>query len=857
MNENRRAFLKRTAFLSGLTTLVGKSGFARWKEMAKTIPEGDGEIIKILTEKKGTAYKPLQELTIDAGSNGTISVMDGYGRKYFTASAQNKLHFLVGGALGTHVILLKSRQGRLLDVVSFRMDCKTEIQDKKGEFSKLFEMLYYTMNTGHTTAHHRWNAKTYTTFAGWFQDHVHVFKAMKYFYPDVKRGIDLFAEGQREDGMIYDNYYQPYNIYTSWLSRFGEKFVKVPDNPKINSSFFVRIPVENMGEFTFLEGVYYVWKATGDDDWMADKLDHCIKAIEYSTSDAYRWSKKFKLLKRGYTIDIWDFLPTQDAAQFGGDIMMAHPEKTKFSVMYGDNIGLAVGCDYVAEMLEYVRRSKEAKRIKAIGESIRKRTDELCWNGEFYTHHIPEDPGYKRDFGGTDESKQVTISNSYAINRRIGHEKAVAIIETYQRIAKEMPKSSPGEWYICYPPFEKGWHLEKWEYMNGGVSSIVAGEVAHGAFEHGFEEYGVYILRRMWELAQLTGNRLECIYRGAMPAKPKRKFIPLSLKNIANADTSGRGAAGVPGWTGQGDNDLHEFPVGRQVFEDVPFDFVDPAKNGRKACLIISGDKRYDLKKQMQVNQKAASIYIVHAQSYGNHVGNITLRYEDNTTYVKYITRGENIHGWWYPQNSPYDHGKYAYKVAWTGKNKKCIDVGIYIYGFDNPYKRKRIETIEFNGIKSDAKWMILGITLCDKPVFFMPEVRSFGAPDNWGAAAVVYALMEGLAGIKDTGVAFDKALLAPRWEAAAVNEVSATAKYEASGGYLSYRYRQPDEKYEITFTGTSPFTEINVFIPVNKKITEIRLNGKQIDYQIKMIEKSKYVCLLVKGVGVHKLEIA
>jgi len=674
-------------------------------------------------------------MTLDAGSDGTIAVVDGHGTKYFSAPANKKLSFAVGGALGNHVVLLENKKGELLDVASFPVDCKTGISDEKGEFSNLLDMLYYTMNTGHTTAHHRWNGKTYTTFAGWFQDHVHVFKAMKYFYADVKSGIDLFADGQRDDGMIYDNYYNPYHTYTSWLNRFGEKFVKVPDDPKLNSSFFVRIPVENMSEFTFLEGVYYVWKATGDDDWMGGRLDNCINAIEYSTSDAYRWSKKFKLLKRGYTIDIWDFLPEQDAAQFGGDFMMADPEKSKFGVMYGDNIGIAVGCDYVAEMLEYAGRKQDATRIASIGKDIRKRTDELCWNGQFYTHHIPEDPSYKHDFGGTDESKQVTVSNAYAINRRIGHEKAAAIIRTYQRIAKEMPESSPGEWYLCYPPFEKGWHLEKWEYMNGGVSSIVAGEVAHGAFEHGFEAYGVHVLRRMGELAQLTGNRLECIYRGAMPDKPDRKFTPLSLKDIANADTHGIGAEGVPGWTNEGENDLHEFPVGRQVFQDVPFDFVDPAENGRRACLILSGDKQYVLKRELPVNIKAASIYVVHAQSYGNHIGNITLQYSDGSSYVKYITRGENIAGWWYPQDSPYADGHYRYKVAWRGKNKRCIDVGVFIFGFNNPDASKIIRSIGFNGISHGGKislslWQVASLSCAIlRPLASQASVASTPSP--------------------------------------------------------------------------------------------------------------------------------
>ena len=70
--------------------------------------------------------------------------------------------------------------------------------------------------------------------------------------------------------------------------------------------------------------------------------------------------------------------------------------------------------------------------------------------------------------------------------------------------------------------------------MNGGVTSIVAGELAHGAFEHGFEAYGADILTRLLDLSEKTGGFLHCTYRGAMEPAPKRTFQPVSLKDIAN-----------------------------------------------------------------------------------------------------------------------------------------------------------------------------------------------------------------------------------------------------------------------------------------------------------------------------------
>ncbi len=803
-------------------------------------------------------FKPLEWIEIKSTKPATMVIQDGNGVAYVRQVIEHSARIRVAGALGAHTILLLDQKGKLLATKNFKVDCRTGLNDQGGEFSRLLDLLYYTMNTGHTIATHRYQGKSHVLFAGWFQDHVHVMKAMKYFYPDVTSGIDLFAGSQRDDGMIYDNYYQSYATWVHWLKRFGPEFVSVPTDPALNSSFFVRIPVENMGEFTFLEAVYYAWKATGDDAWMASRLNNCIRAIHYATADPYRWSEKFKLLKRGYTIDIWDFQPIQDIEVWHGDIMMAKPGVTNYSIMHGDNIGMAVGCQYTAEMLRYVGRNADAEKIAQIGTGIQERIDKLSWNGSFYTHHIPEDSAVKRDFGGTDEAKQVTISNAYAINRRIGHDKSVALIKTYQNIAREMPASSPGEWYLCYPPYEKGWHLDKWEYMNGGVSSIVAGEVAHGAFNHGFEAYGVHILRRMGELAKISENRLWCIYRGARPDPPARHFTPLSLKAIANADIAGQGAAGVPGWTGEGSNDLHEFPVGKQVFKDIPFTIVKPDENGRKTCLILSGKNGYAQAGQLPVGKQATSIYFLHTQSMGDYLGDISLRYVDGSMYKTHVLRGKNIAGWWYPEDGPYNDGKRPYSVAWQGKNEKSLAVGVYIFGIDNPFPDKIIASINFESAGTEGLWMVLGVTLSDQPVFFRPEKISYGAPDNWGAAAVVYALLEGLAGIKDEGVAFNKARLAPRWSAAGVNEVTATVKYPASGGYLSYTYKfdKINNELQVDFTGTAGNMEVELLINDDQTVADVYLNNQPVKFTIKQVEESKYVCFATDQVAANGVRL-
>ena len=175
-----------------------------------------------------------------------------------------------------------------------------------------------------------------------------------YYYPELKSGIDLYGDSQRSDGMIWDNYTHRYTKEEGsyWVQRFryGD-FVRIVEE---NNKVFTRIPVENDVEYLFIEGIYYTWKATGDDDWMNGMLDKALKALDYSRNDPLRWSEKYELLKRGYTIDTWDFQNDEDASISSGegnlvDPMVIQEDKTRFGIMYGDNTGMAASCGYLAE----------------------------------------------------------------------------------------------------------------------------------------------------------------------------------------------------------------------------------------------------------------------------------------------------------------------------------------------------------------------------------------------------------------------------------------------------------------------------------------------------------------------------
>jgi hypothetical protein len=815
---------------------------------------------------QGEAACPLEELTVVAPGGNTVAVRDGAGREYFASPAGVRVTFLVGGVLGLHHVELRDRAGKAVQTLSFPVRAETRIDDEGGQFSELLDILLVTMLRFGEGQVVRWNGRIYRFFVCWLRDHVHTMKGMKYFHGELKSAIDLYRDSQREDGMIWDNVYPRTAEPNGWDDRFNYGgFIRPFED---YTAEFKRIPVENDVEYLFVEGLYYTWKATGDDAWMVAALDAAVRAMEYSVTSPYRWSAKYGLLKRGFTIDTWDFQNDEDSRISAcgdakslafGDAMAVRVGATRFGVMFGDNTGYIAACGYLAEMLDHAGRGEQAKGYRTRAVEMKRRLDTLAWNGRHYVHHVPEDAAVYRDLG-VDLDKQVSLSNAYSLNRGLTQEQCAAIIRTYREIRADLPDGSPGEWYTIYPPFERGYggHNAKWQYMNGGVTPIVAGELAHGAFEHGAEDYGADILRRLLDLARRHGGHMHCAYTGALPPPPHREFTPLDLSAIANTGFTGtgEGAAGwqaVPGWTGEGENDLHEMPTGPQTLADVKFLVADPAANGGRGCLGLSQRVGYAPRAEIPIPAGAAaaaggvgvgSVYFLHTVSRvgaSGLAGTVSLHYADGTHHTQEVGQGRHVCSWWYPQ-APDPH---VTAVAWHGQNKLASSVGVLAWGLDNPFPGKTLTRIVLEGPPSaGGLWLVLGVTLCTAPAYFPPSPVSFGIPDNWGAAAVVYALIEGLAGVKDLGTALEEALLAPRWAAGRVDAASATVTYPASGGYVAYRYRHdpPGKALKLTVTASGHACRCHVLLPAGRQgVRSVLTDGQAVPFSVSAVEQSFY----------------
>lgn len=795
-------------------------------------------------------YAPLDRIQFIAQAPGEAEAVDGAGRIYWKGRVERSASFVVAGALGSHVLRVGGAS------VSFKVDAQTSIQDPKGDWDDLLELLRKSMYAYGGVGARTFNGRPYKHYVPWHLDQALTAKGMKWFDGSQQEFVDLHRQGQRPDGMIWSMTERD-NGPGYWDTAYGPLgFAKREGGVQ-----WVRQPVESHPEFYYVHCIWEAFQSTGDKEWMKGQLDSAIKALDYLKNAPYRWSKRFDLVKRVYTIDTWDFqaedkwLPDSPLAPS----MMMFPDRSKFTIFYGDNTGYAWACDRLAVMLDEAGRGAEAAQWRERAKGVMDRINALAWNGSFYTHRIEEDPEVTRDFG-VDEKTQVTLSNAYSLNRGLDLERRRAIVKTYMGIRDKMPKGSPGEWYMCFPPYERGFgsHNEKWQYMNGGVSGTVAGELAKGAFESGFEEYGAGVLRRIHDLGK-RDKRIAWGWRGApWPDPIPRQFTPVSLAQAANMDTFGMGGPKALGWAGNsGDNDVRGLPVGSVLLGGIPWEIADPAKNDRRAALALGNGEGRARSASLVLGKKARTLYILSTVSglSGGIAGLVELVYADGSRHVQTVTAEEQVTGWWFPRLEKPKAG-----VAWRGPNGKSSDVGLSWAALDNPSPDKEIKEVVLRGPLNQGDWIVAGLTLADQEHPIKRSMDTFGGPDNWPPASCTYGLMEGLAGIHDAGSSMSRVVLSPRWVAAGVEDIQVTARYAGWPGYAAYRFRwvadQKRIQVEAAFSGES--MTLRVLLPKSALgAVKGTVNGSPAQPEVEKVGDSRYAVLPIPAPGAALVDLS
>lgn len=334
----------------------------------------------------------------------------------------------------------------------------------------------------------------------WLRDHVYQGRGFRYFEQDVTSLLDAFRAAQLPDGSFPDVIDHP------------ERFVRA-----------FRKETESDLEFLFVQGVHEAWQFTGDDAWLRTNLEPMRRALRYSTTSPLRWDAQRGLVRRPYTIDMWDFAYGPTTISPDGKPAPRHwiEPDTIWGTFHGDNTGLAQALELLARAEERVGDPAMAITWRVQATELMARLNALSWNGRFFTHFVPEDRGFVP--AGVDPAAQLSLSNAYALNRGVLDERqGQHIVEEYFK-RRDFSRAF-AEWYSIDPPFPPGSYgmaggkgEQPGEYVNGGIMPLVGGELARGAFRYGMEPYGFDILRRYAALTTLTGSTYLWYYPDGRP----------------------------------------------------------------------------------------------------------------------------------------------------------------------------------------------------------------------------------------------------------------------------------------------------------------------------------------------------
>jgi hypothetical protein len=437
--------------------------------------------------------EPLDEIRIDfewTGLNGQdvhIHVHDAEHRIYVektfaSESGHARTTIRAGGKPGVHHIrvwvdlpdgTIYQRHG------GFRVLTETNIQSDCDDINELFDQVRegllqsvdVTKIDGKPVTHYKHGDNTRQNIAY----PVYGFAGLRYFVRDMKTAFEALYDYQYPDGSLPDHIY-------------GDNYPCPITTRRLRSS------MADM-ETGAVSTIFWAWQAHGDDRWLAEFLPKMESGMDHVMTNPGTFDLKHGVIKRPHSLDEWDisFSPSGP----GGD---RPDENTVYVVMQGDTSGMFHACASLAEMYRAAHIEERAKHWQFMSEHFYRIGNELFWDGVKYRHHIHIDPF---DHGDFDEDDQLTISNTFAINRGFAdHDKAVSIINEYMRRLDTTGDRYP--WWSLQPgyPDELGYFkgCNKWKraqghYANGGLFPWTGGELCRAALRHGKESVGVNMLK--------------------------------------------------------------------------------------------------------------------------------------------------------------------------------------------------------------------------------------------------------------------------------------------------------------------------------------------------------------------------
>lgn len=206
---------------------------------------------------------------------------------------------------------------------------------------------------------------------------------------------------------------------------------------------------------------------------------------------------------------------------------------------------------------------------------------------------------------------------------------------------------------------------------------------------------------------------------------------------------------GKGGWSDDGpDNDLKNLPAGIKVFNNIPFDVIDPSLNNGRSCIVLKGNKQHgenfpELVSIPVDSISAEKVYILHGttwtpSSYNGPVALYRFIYNDGSFDEFEVVNNRDIIDWWFaPQKEKLEN----FVIAWEGSSgERWVGLGISSFNLTKNIPVIRIE-IKKPVISEDIPAIpgIIGITFSKADIPVLPKSKTIIYPSAPPCNILVY----------------------------------------------------------------------------------------------------------------------
>ncbi len=189
---------------------------------------------------------------------------------------------------------------------------------------------------------------------------------------------------------------------------------------------------------------------------------------------------------------------------------------------------------------------------------------------------------------------------------------------------------------------------------------------------------------------------------------------------------------------------------------------------------------------------------------------------------------------------------------------------GQYVNGAISPFTAGELAKGAFsNGYEAygwDIITRMMDMMERDGSIYFLydpqKETPQGGGPSGWGAAALLSAVDEGLAGIEDMDYGYRKIRFSPRFPVTHYTELRYITGYEKTGTVVDLRWIMTEEGMRYKLTSPAKSVEGHLYIPAGKTVKALRLADKDLAYKTVYVGDSLYVDFTVETDGVLDVEV-